>query len=724
MIPPRLRGWYRDQPIRKKLFFTYAAAVTLLLVVGGVATDVLLRRSLERGIEGALNNATTSILHLLETALSGSIHNYLRGVADQDLAIVSDLYRRAQRGEITEDEAHDRAVATLLAQRIGETGYVCVLDSGGTMRVHPNREMIDKDLSEYAFVREITRRRQGYLEYVWQNPGESATRPKAMYMAYFEPWDWIILATSYRDEFRELVQLGDLRESILSLHIGPSGYSYIVDRDGNIVLHPHLEGRNARRLGDQPTKFVDEMIRRRNGTIRYSWRNPGEETAREKVVVFKYLPEFDWIVASASYVDEVYQPLHRVRTLFLVFVGGALLLLVVLTYAISRTITRPLERLIGRVAPAPGDRAPAAGDEVRRLTERFDDYVARLDAETAERLEAERALARSEETFRTAFSASPHGLCLLAFEDGRLLHANEPFYRLIGDESGGGSPRVPPELGLDPHRPEGRALWAALRRGEAPVPQDVPFHAAGGEPRVAHRAAEVVKIQDQRCVLVTLEDVTERRRLEREVIGAGDRERERIGQELHDDLGPHLVGVAALAKLVAERLGGEGREAESLARIRGWLDEAITKIRGLSRGMCAVHLAGDELELTLREMASDVTSFHGLPCEVTVHGELPPLDDATASQLAYIAREALHNAVKHARASRLAVDAEPSEGGVRLVITDDGVGFDPTRPASGMGLRIQRYRASMVGADLEVESRPGAGTRVTVVTHPPGEQTA
>jgi len=713
----RLRAWYRAQPIRKKLFVTYATAVVLLLLVGGVATDQFVRRSLEQGIENSLSNATSSILHLIETALSGSIHNYLRGIADQDLAVVADLQGRARRGEFTDAEARARAVATLLAQRIGKTGYVCVLDSGGTMRVHPNRDMIDKELSEYAFVREITKRRQGYLEYVWQNPGENATRPKAMYMAYFPPWDWIILATSYRDEFRELVELSDLRESILSLHTGPSGYSYIIDVDGNIVLHPHFEGQNRSQLRDQGTEFIDEMIRQRSGKIRYFWRNPGEERPREKVVLFQDLPAFGWIVASASYVDEVYQPLHRVRTLLLLFVVGALLVIVVLTYAISTTITRPLERLMARVAPTPTDRVSLPGDEVRRLTESFESYIARLDAETAERRHAERALARSEETFRTAFSASPHGLCLLALEDGRLLHANKPFFRLLGSEANEGPLRLPAELGLDPQSADGSTLWKALERGEQPAPRDVSFHVPAGSLRVARQVAQLVEIQGQRRVLVTLEDVTERRQLEREVIETGDRERARLAQELHDDLAPHLVGVAALTKLVAERLGGESRESESLGKIRTWISEAVTKIRGLSRGLCAVHLVGDQLELTLREMAADITSFHGLPCEVTVHGELPSLDDAEASQVAYIAREALLNAAKHAGASRLSISVGPLDDGVRLLIADDGVGFDAAHAATGMGLRIQRYRASMIGAELRVESSPGNGTRVTVITH-------
>lgn len=712
----RLRCWFRDQPIRKKLFVAYAAAFTLLLTAGGLATDVLVRRSLEQSIEGALEKSTTSILHLLETALNGSIRNYLRGVADQDLAVVAGLQERVRRGELAEDDARSRAKNILLSQHIGKTGYVCVLDSAGTMRVHPNPELVNRNLSEFKFVQEITARRSGYLEYVWQNPGESTTRPKAMYMVYFEPWDWIILATSYRDEFRDLINLDLLKDSILALRLGQTGYSYILDLKGNILVHPYLAGRNIHELPNQRTDFFDEMVRRRKGTLTYFWKEPGEDRSGEKLVFFNELPEFDWIVASAIYLDEVYAPLRRVRALFLFFIGAALAVLLVLTYRIGATITRPLARLMARVAPESPEEERARGDEVARLAACFDAYVRRLKAEVTERQQAQKALTRSEETFRKAFAASPHGLCILALDDGRVLHVNDPFLRLIGSDRGDASMSIRAELDLDPEAPEGRSPWDALKQGEALAPRDVTFREPGGEPRVANLSAEAVEITGEPCVLLTLEDVTERRQLEREVIEAGDRERARIGQELHDDLAPHLVGIDAVAKLLADRVTPGAPEFSSARKIREWIGEAVTKVRALSRGLCAVHLAGNELELTLREMADDVTSVHGVTCVVRVLGDVPPLKAPTVTQLTYIAREAVHNAVKHARPRQLAIVLEAHGAGVRLTVSDDGIGFDTSAPSRGMGLRIQRYRASMVGARLTVWSSVGEGTRVTVAT--------
>ncbi len=80
------------------------------------------------------------------------------------------------------------------------------------------------------------------MEYDWQNPTEDHPRAKALYMTYFAPWDWIISVSSYRLEFKELINVEDFRDSIMSLKFGQTGYSYVIDTKGRLVLHPKLKG--------------------------------------------------------------------------------------------------------------------------------------------------------------------------------------------------------------------------------------------------------------------------------------------------------------------------------------------------------------------------------------------------------------------------------------------------------------------------------------------------
>ncbi|MBE0617133.1 MAG: cache domain-containing protein, partial [Proteobacteria bacterium] len=327
----RLYGWFRNLPIRYKLLVTYSAVLTAFVTLGGAVSYSLVRETLEQNIESELTNSTAAILNLVKTSAAASIRNHLRAVADRNLEIVENFYERYRRGELSEAEAKARAEEVILCQRIGRTGYVCCLDSAGVVVIHPKRELLATNLSAYGFIQELKARRKGYLEYDWQNPGDAVQRPKAMYMSYFEPWDWVIVVSSYRDEFAELVNVEDFRESVLSLRFGQTGYAYVADRSGNVVIHPKFQGSNIFQQRAVPSEFFDEMLHQKSGKVLYSWRNPGEGEARQKLVIYNHIPEYGWIVASSSYLDEIFAPLRRVRRLFVFTVLGALLLVLPIT---------------------------------------------------------------------------------------------------------------------------------------------------------------------------------------------------------------------------------------------------------------------------------------------------------------------------------------------------------------------------------------------------------
>jgi len=93
---------------------------------------------------------------------------------------------------------------------------------------------------------------------------------------------------------------------------------------------------------------------------------------------------------------------------------------------------------------------------------------------------------------------------------------------------------------------------------------------------------------------------------------------------------------------------------------------------------------------------------------------LHPLDKAVSLHLYYIAQEAVSNAIRHGQATRVTVDLTRSGDRLLLAIQDNGRGFPaPARSAIGMGIRIMRYRARMIGATLELRSQPAAGTKIT-----------
>ena len=155
----------------------------------------------------------------------------------------------------------------------------------------------------------------------------------------------------------------------------------------------------------------------------------------------------------------------------------------------------------------------------------------------------------------------------------------------------------------------------------------------------------------------------------------------------------------------------ESSEAE---RIGGLVQEAMQQTRGVARGLFPVRLDESGLVSALAEFADNTSQMFRLQCQFRGEELLGPLDKAVSLHLYYIAQEAVSNAIKHGQATRVTVDLTQSRDQLRLVIQDNGRGFQaPAAGASGMGIRIMRYRARMIGATLELKSQPAEGTQVT-----------
>jgi PAS domain S-box-containing protein len=245
--------------------------------------------------------------------------------------------------------------------------------------------------------------------------------------------------------------------------------------------------------------------------------------------------------------------------------------------------------------------------------------------------------------------------------------------------------------------------------------------------------AEQVRYFENRAVLVrdagigtgisiSTRDITERKHLEQEILDVSGRERQSIGRDLHDGLGQELTGVALMLRGLATRVQGRCPEAvDSVNEIVALVNRSIENARSLAHGLLPVRNETGGLAFALRELASRSRDLYGLDVNFTteVASELN-LDETDASHLYRIAQEALTNASRHGHAAL--VDIHLKATGVRflLCITDNGEGFHPpTSPYNGMGLKIMKYRAGMIGATFEIAPNEPRGTVVRVMGEQP-----
>ncbi len=202
---------------------------------------------------------------------------------------------------------------------------------------------------------------------------------------------------------------------------------------------------------------------------------------------------------------------------------------------------------------------------------------------------------------------------------------------------------------------------------------------------------------------------------------AASEERQRIAAEMHDGLAQTLsythLGVDQ-AKMQVEA-GQAEQAARTLERIRASLDQAIADTRLAIASLQEYGPGPASLQAELAELAAEY-SQGGAPVHWSSQVEAPiRLPREECEQVARIAGEALLNAVRHSRAARIELRLEQAPGEYRLTVEDDGVGFDPARPANGegrphFGLSIICARAARLGGRVDVRSAPGAGTRLAL----------
>jgi PAS domain S-box-containing protein len=209
-------------------------------------------------------------------------------------------------------------------------------------------------------------------------------------------------------------------------------------------------------------------------------------------------------------------------------------------------------------------------------------------------------------------------------------------------------------------------------------------------------------------------NITESRRLEREIQTISEREQQRIGQDLHDGLGQYLTGIACMVNVLGKKLGNkELPEAADAARITAMVNETIQQTRALARGLCPVELETNGLQAALTELANRVTNLFAVECDFQTPTVVQMFDNAAAVHVYRIAQEAVNNSIKHGHATRIDLSLTSANGQILLAVKDNGVGL-PTngQKPRGMGLRVMNYRAAMIGATVHVENAPGGGTIV------------
>lgn len=345
--------------------------------------------------------------------------------------------------------------------------------------------------------------------------------------------------------------------------------------------------------------------------------------------------------------------------------------------------------------------------------------VAHVLAAAIERQQHEEALRASEARYRAIVDTAADAIITID-ENGHILLFNPAAEKIFGyraEEVLGQNVSV---LMPSPYREQhDRYIRNYLETGRRRIigrGREVTGLRKDGSTFPMYLAVSEVHLPDRRLFTGIVRDLSETRRLEREILRISDEERRRIGQDLHDGLGQMLTGMALISQSLARRLAAQGRpEARELEELTDLIRQADQQARTLARSLIPVELEANGLEAALKRLASQAEQLFGVPCRLKADRRAHLSDNVAATHLYRIAQEAINNAVRHGKAKHLEIRLAADREALHLWIRDDGIGIPAELPeTSGMGLRIMHYRARLLGGHLEVRRRRRGGTEVHV----------
>jgi PAS domain S-box-containing protein len=328
------------------------------------------------------------------------------------------------------------------------------------------------------------------------------------------------------------------------------------------------------------------------------------------------------------------------------------------------------------------------------------------------------ALHDSDERLRAILETAVEGIVTID-ERGMIESLNPAAERLFGyeaDEVIGKNVNI---LMPSPYREEHDGYLSNYRRtGRAKIiglGREVAAQRKDGSVFPIDLAVSEVRLADRRLFTGFIRDISERKRLEKEVLEITDREQRRLGQDLHDGLCQHLAGIELMSEVLEQNLAPRSQpDAQRAGEIARHVRDAISHTRLLARGLSPVTLESEGLMSALQELATSTEKMFGATCRFDWSAPVSLRDNAMATHLFRIAQEAVSNAIKHGKAKQVVIRLAKREGRVVLRVTDNGSGFPSVVPKKkGMGLRVMQSRAGMIGGTLSFEQLPSGGASVT-----------
>ena len=342
----------------------------------------------------------------------------------------------------------------------------------------------------------------------------------------------------------------------------------------------------------------------------------------------------------------------------------------------------------------------------------FAEAAAPLIGEALLRFWTKESLAESEKRFRSLFENHHVVMLLTAPKTGAIMDANPAAAAFYGRSRAELCTLCLSDLNLPLSPPR---LGKAQAGGARTDPVEVASRLPDGTAHHLSVHVSPVCIRRRPFHFVIVHDVTEQKRMERQILDITESEQRRLGRDLHDALGQHLTATAFLAKAAATKLARQSRpEALEVDKVVAAVNHGIVVARNISQGLCPLDLARGGLVHALNHYVAMIKDVYGLPCHLRIGPGVSVTNETVVGHCYRIVQEAVNNAIRHGRARRVEIRLAARGANLALTVRDNGQGLPLNYAAGdGMGLQTMRFRANAIGGRFAVTSKPGKGTLVS-----------